>query len=165
MYYYTGRLTDKSDVFSFGVLLVELITRKKPFVYRSDDDDSLVSYFASLLTKGNLVEIVDPQVMEEDSGEVQVVAALAVMCTKLDGEDRTTMREVEMALQNLQARKKPALHNISSKIYDEDQIAAHYKTVEDLLSGNDLSVEGGTEGTSRLHTMGDEILLEAGLPR
>jgi len=30
MYYYTGRLTDKSDVFSFGVLLVELLTRKKP---------------------------------------------------------------------------------------------------------------------------------------
>jgi serine/threonine protein kinase len=29
MYYYTGRLTDKSDVFSFGVLLVELLTRKK----------------------------------------------------------------------------------------------------------------------------------------
>jgi hypothetical protein len=26
MYYYTGRLTDKSDVFSFGVLLVELLT-------------------------------------------------------------------------------------------------------------------------------------------
>jgi serine/threonine protein kinase len=30
MYYYTGRLTDKSDVFSFGVLLMELLTRKKP---------------------------------------------------------------------------------------------------------------------------------------
>ncbi|KAF8684837.1 hypothetical protein HU200_044116 [Digitaria exilis] len=29
MYYYTGRLTDKSDVFSFGVLVMELLTRKK----------------------------------------------------------------------------------------------------------------------------------------
>jgi serine/threonine protein kinase len=29
MYYYTGRLTDKSDVFSFVVLLVELLTQKK----------------------------------------------------------------------------------------------------------------------------------------
>ncbi|KAM3209841.1 hypothetical protein ACQJBY_064095 [Aegilops geniculata] len=42
MYYYTGRLTDKSDVFSFGVLLIELLTRKKPYVYRSDNDASLV---------------------------------------------------------------------------------------------------------------------------
>jgi serine/threonine protein kinase len=29
MYYKTSRLTDKSDVFSFGVVLVELLTRKK----------------------------------------------------------------------------------------------------------------------------------------
>ena len=28
LYYYTARLTDKSDVFSFGVLLIELLTRK-----------------------------------------------------------------------------------------------------------------------------------------
>jgi serine/threonine protein kinase len=45
MYYYTGRLTDKSDVFSFGVLLVELLTRKKPYVYTSVDNDGLVSHF------------------------------------------------------------------------------------------------------------------------
>jgi serine/threonine protein kinase len=49
MYYYTGRLTDKSDVFSFGVLLIELLTRKKPFLYRSNDNDSLVSHFEKLL--------------------------------------------------------------------------------------------------------------------
>ncbi|XBI49482.1 hypothetical protein VPH35_113036 [Triticum aestivum] len=29
MYHYTGHLTDKSDVFSFGRLLIELLTRKK----------------------------------------------------------------------------------------------------------------------------------------
>ncbi|OEL20499.1 Wall-associated receptor kinase 3 [Dichanthelium oligosanthes] len=33
MYY--CRLTDKSDVFSFGVLVIELLTRKKPFIHRS----------------------------------------------------------------------------------------------------------------------------------
>ncbi|TVU05254.1 hypothetical protein EJB05_48412 [Eragrostis curvula] len=165
MYYYTGRLTEKSDVFSFGVLLVELVTRKKPFIYRSDDDDSLVSHFASLLTEGKLAEIVDPQVMEEDSGEVQEVAVLAALCTKLGGEDRPTMREVEMTLENLQARKKPCPCNASSNIYDEDQIAAHYMAVEDLLSENAPSVEQSTAQASRMQTTGDEILLEARLPR
>ncbi|KAL6859022.1 hypothetical protein ACP4OV_018024 [Aristida adscensionis] len=144
MYYYTGRLTEKSDVFSFGVLLVELITRKKPFVYRSDEDESLVSHFVSLLTKGNLFDIVDPQVTE-DSGEVQEVAVLAALCTKLDAEDRPTMREVEMALANLQTRKKPAPHNTCSKRCDEDQIAAHYKTI------GDFSTEGGHRSNQITH--------------
>ncbi|KAF8758098.1 hypothetical protein HU200_010763 [Digitaria exilis] len=45
MYHYTGRLTEKSDVFSFGVLLIELLTRKKPFVYRAEHGDNLVSHF------------------------------------------------------------------------------------------------------------------------
>jgi serine/threonine protein kinase len=31
-YFYTGRLTEKSDVYSYGVILVELLTRKKPSV-------------------------------------------------------------------------------------------------------------------------------------
>lgn len=120
---------------------------------------------ASLLTKGKLVEIVDPQVMEEGSGEVQEVAVLAALCTKLDGEDRPTMREVETALENLQARKKPPPRNASSRRYDDDEIAAHYKAVEDLLSENDLSVERSTAEASKLHTMGDEILQAARLPR
>ena len=95
LYHYTGRLTDKSDVFSFGVLLIELLTRKQPFVYRSEHGDNLVSYFRNLLAIGNLVGIIDAQVMEEEDGEVQEVAAIAAMCTKLRGEDRPTMREVE----------------------------------------------------------------------
>uniref|UniRef100_A0A0D9X6X3 Protein kinase domain-containing protein n=1 Tax=Leersia perrieri TaxID=77586 RepID=A0A0D9X6X3_9ORYZ len=103
LYYYIGRLTDKSDVFSFGVLVIELLTRNKPFIYRSDDGDGLVSHFSSLFTEGKLVDIVDPQVMEETNVDVQQVAALAVMCTKLEGDDRPTMREVEMTLENLRA--------------------------------------------------------------
>ena len=45
MYYNTGQLTDKSDVLSFGVLLIELLTRKKPSVYRYGDNGGLVFQF------------------------------------------------------------------------------------------------------------------------
>uniref|UniRef100_A0A453RIY0 Protein kinase domain-containing protein n=1 Tax=Aegilops tauschii subsp. strangulata TaxID=200361 RepID=A0A453RIY0_AEGTS len=152
MYYYTGRLTDKSDVFSFGVLLIELLTRKKPYVYRSDNDASLVAHFVSSLKKGDLADIVDPQVMEEeDDGELQEVAMLAAMCTRLEGESRPTMKEVEMALENLRARKNPAPYNSASKRYDGDQIAAHYKSIEDLLAKKDMPVEGDAELNHEVH--------------
>lgn len=65
MYFYTGRLNDKSDGYNFGVLLVELLTSKKTFPYLSSEGKGLVADFASLHGAGNLVQILDPQVVEE----------------------------------------------------------------------------------------------------
>jgi len=151
MYYYTGRLTDKSDVFSFGVLLIELLTRKKPYVYRSVDDDGLVSHFVSLLAEGNVVDIIDPQVMEEEHGEIHEVATLAAMCTKLKGEDRPTMREVEMTLENMLVKQRQVPWNGTPTRNDVDQSTAHY-----MRTNRDAS---------RQYTMEEEMLLSASYPR
>jgi len=155
MYYYTCRLTDKSNVFSFGVLLIELLTRKKPFVFRTNDGGSLVSHFASLLAEGSQADIIDPQIIEEDAEQVDEVATLAAMCTKLNGEDRPTMREVEMTLENLSVTRKQVHHNTtSSRKYEKDQTPAHY------MSPGGLAAE-----TSRQYTMEEEMLLSASYPR
>ena len=53
MYYYNGRLTESNDVYSFGVL-VELLTRRKPSVYRSSEGDGLVMQFVALHAEGEL---------------------------------------------------------------------------------------------------------------
>ncbi|RLM61181.1 hypothetical protein C2845_PM14G09950 [Panicum miliaceum] len=53
MYFYTGRLTERSDVYSFGIILVELLTRKKPLSYFFSDGDGLVSHFVKLLAEQN----------------------------------------------------------------------------------------------------------------
>jgi serine/threonine protein kinase len=153
MYYYTGRLTDKSDVFRFGILLVELLTRKKPYiyVYRSIDDDGLVSHFVLLLAEGNLVEIIDPQVIEEEDGDMHEVAIVAAMCTKLNREDRPTMREVEMILENLIVKKK---YNGTKTRNDGNQTVTQY-----------MSIDRDTKDASRQYTMEEEMLLSASYPR
>uniref|UniRef100_A0ACD5Y2U3 Uncharacterized protein n=1 Tax=Avena sativa TaxID=4498 RepID=A0ACD5Y2U3_AVESA len=111
MYFYTGRLTEKSDVYGFGVVLVELLTRKKPFLYMSSEGDGLVAHFASLLAEGNLKHILDQQVIEEGGKEVEQVASLAMACVKLSGEDRPTMRQVEWTLEGIQSSSDHLLHN------------------------------------------------------
>jgi serine/threonine protein kinase len=145
-YYYTGRPSNSSDVYSFGVLVIELLTRNKPFIYRSNDGDSLVSHFGLLFTEGKLVDIIDPQVMEEENGEIQEIAALAVMCTKLKGEDRPTMREVEMMLENLWAKDRVA-NNTTPGCRDH------------------IQAQRATQEVSRQYTMEEEIMLSARYPR
>ncbi|KAF7108356.1 hypothetical protein CFC21_108844 [Triticum aestivum] len=155
MYYYTGRLTDKSDVFSFGVLLVELLTRKRPLAYDSVDGDSLVLHFASLVTGSVLADLLDPQVMEEEDGEVQEVAALAAKCVRLNGEDRPAMREVEMTLENLRIKRKQAARDAKSRRYDDDG----------QFSIDDTATEGDTEEPSGEYTVEERILLSERYPR
>lgn len=44
----SGKLTEKSDVFSFGVMLLELITGKRPVDPTHTMDDSLVDWVCIL---------------------------------------------------------------------------------------------------------------------
>nr|TKW11035.1 hypothetical protein SEVIR_6G207600v2 [Setaria viridis] len=126
--------------------------RKKPFVYRSDDGDDLVSHFASLLTERNLVDIIDPQIPEEEGEQVHEVVTLAATCTKLNGEDRSTSREVEITLENLRViTKKYAHHNTTSRRNDRDQTAARYMSI----------MEGLDVETSRQYSMEEEMMLSA----
>jgi hypothetical protein len=50
---------------------MELLTRKKPYLYRSSEEDSLITHFTSMLMKGNLVDVLDPQVVDEGGKEVE----------------------------------------------------------------------------------------------
>nr|BAJ85913.1 predicted protein [Hordeum vulgare subsp. vulgare] len=114
-YYQTSRLTDKSDVYSFGVILVELLTRKRPNSFRSSDSVSLIAKFNLLMIKDKLFEILDPQVLLEGAPDVEVVAALAATCLRLNGEMRPTMRQVEMRLGRLLGTESNTRHEINDE--------------------------------------------------
>ncbi|CAN6351348.1 unnamed protein product [Urochloa humidicola] len=131
MYHSTGHLTEKSDVYSFGVLMIELLTRKKPVSYRSAHGYSLAKHFVTLISEGKLFDILDPQVTKEGDGEVIDVALLAAICVKFNGEDRPTMRKVEMALEGIHASKE----YVSSSVTDDES--------ENWIQVNDTTV-GGT---------------------
>ncbi|KAL0319252.1 UNVERIFIED_CONTAM: Proline-rich receptor-like protein kinase PERK1 [Sesamum angustifolium] len=69
-YALTGKLTDKSDVFSFGVVLLELITGRRP-IDKSQNylDDNIVDWarplLAQALESGNFDSVADPRLQKE----------------------------------------------------------------------------------------------------
>ena len=127
------------------------LTLGKTTVSRSD---GLVSHFVSLFVEGKLIDIIDPQVMEEGGGEIQEAATLAAMCTKLKGEDRPTMREVEMTIESLLVKKRQVQYNGTPMRTGGDEATTHYMAI-----GRDCSE------ASRQYTMEEEILLSASYPR
>ncbi|RLN04355.1 hypothetical protein C2845_PM13G01480 [Panicum miliaceum] len=106
-YYQTGRLNEKSDVYSFGVVLLELLLRKEPvFTTESGMTQNLCNHFLSEMRTRSSTEIVAAEVLEEATQEeIEKVASLAEMCLRLRGEERPTMKQVDITLQLLLAER------------------------------------------------------------
>ncbi|XBI43287.1 hypothetical protein VPH35_108076 [Triticum aestivum] len=169
-YYHTGMLNEKSDVYSFGVVLVELLLRKKP-IFTSDSGlkQNLSNYFLWEMREKPLAEIVATQVLQEATNEeINDVANLAESCLQLRGEERPTMKQVEMKLQDVRSKR---LRSCPVDVKNED--------MQPLLSGQShdtrwlLTAQSGTVGTTNLasernqnyYSLEQEFMASATLPR
>ncbi|EEE65279.1 hypothetical protein OsJ_20503 [Oryza sativa Japonica Group] len=92
----TSRLNEKSDVYSYGIVLLELLTGKKPV----DNECNLHHLILSKTANNAVMETVDPDIADtcKDLGEVKKVFQLALLCTKRQPSDRPTMHEVVRVL-------------------------------------------------------------------
>ena len=96
--------TEKSDVYNFGVVLVELLIGEKPVSStRSEEGRSLSTYFILSMKQNHLFDILDDRIKKEgDKEEIIIVANLAKSCLRLNGKKRPTMGEVAMESQGIQ---------------------------------------------------------------
>ena len=99
-----ARRTEKADVYSFGIVLLELLTRKKA---RYDGNHSLPLDYVKASMGGAVREMFNPEVAshgKQNEECLEEVGKIAVQCLKEDVNDRPTMNEVAERLKICKCR-------------------------------------------------------------
>ncbi|KAK4480102.1 hypothetical protein RD792_013159 [Penstemon davidsonii] len=97
-YLSTGNCSEKTDVFCYGVMLLEIITGQRAFELvrlAYDDDVKLLDWVKGLLKEKKLETLVDPDLRGNDiDEEVEQLIQLALLCTQCSPTERPRMSEV-----------------------------------------------------------------------
>ncbi|KAF7120907.1 hypothetical protein RHSIM_Rhsim13G0159700 [Rhododendron simsii] len=95
-----GQFSDKSDVFSFGVLVLEIISGKKNSkFYQSDGAADLLNYAWMLWREGMALDLMDPTLESSHSrNEVTRCIHIALLCVQDDRDARPSMATVVLML-------------------------------------------------------------------
>ncbi|CDP18612.1 unnamed protein product [Coffea canephora] len=100
-YMQSGRATEKTDVYSFGVLVLEVVSGKRPtdasFIEKGLN---IVGWLNFLISENRQREIVDPHCEGVQAETFDALLAVAIQCVSCVPEDRPTMHRVVQILES-----------------------------------------------------------------
>ncbi|KAL5550597.1 hypothetical protein UlMin_000773 [Ulmus minor] len=99
----TVKITEKCDVYGFGILLLEVITGKRPVEYMEDDVIVLCDMVRGALEEGRVEECVDGRLQGNFPAEEAIpVVKLGLICASQVPSNRPDMKEVVNILELIQ---------------------------------------------------------------
>ena len=109
-YGYTLKVDEKTDIYSFGVVLMELLTGKRPVEMEFGESQDIVGWVRGRLRSNHGVEeLLDSSIggrCEHVREEMLLVLRVAVLCTARSPKDRPPMRDVLTMLAEAKPRRK-----------------------------------------------------------
>ncbi|XP_058082319.1 receptor-like serine/threonine-protein kinase ALE2 isoform X2 [Magnolia sinica] len=162
-YAMTGHLLVKSDVYSYGVVLLELLTGRKPVdMSQPSGQENLVTWARPILRdKDRLEELADPKLgCKYPKDDFVRVCTIAAACVALEASQRPTMGEVVQSLKMVQrvtefqdsSSTRPNLRQ-SSTTYESDGTSSMFSSGP--FSG--LSTAFDNENISRTAVFSEDL--------
>ncbi|XP_064967694.1 cysteine-rich receptor-like protein kinase 43 isoform X3 [Musa acuminata AAA Group] len=159
-----GSLSTKADVFSFGVLVLELISGRKNSAFSPLPDpeaNSLLEWAWKLYKKGQRLELLDPAVASTaDAEQVAMCVQIGLLCTQSDPKLRPDMKRVVIILSKqpsvLEEPTRPGIPGSRYRRRSYGTRGSHYSAGESSSTINSASTAATTATTSTTLTMHHE---------
>lgn len=138
-----GRVSPKIDIFSFGVLVLEIVTGRRNSSSDDRDEVNLISDVWNCWTKGTISQMIDRSLDEHARSQALRCIHIGLMCVQSDPIDRPYISSVIFMLTRdnteIQAPAQPAFFfgreaALASPAYDRS----------DFILGQDVSVNAVT---------------------
>ncbi|WOL08372.1 hypothetical protein Cni_G17125 [Canna indica] len=104
-YAYTLRVNEKSDIYSFGVVILELVTGKLPVDPEYGEKD-LVKWVFSIIEQKGVEHVIDPMLDVCYKEEISRVLDIGLLCASSLPINRPSMRRVVKMLQEVRPQNK-----------------------------------------------------------
>ncbi|XVF67309.1 hypothetical protein PTKIN_Ptkin10aG0110500 [Pterospermum kingtungense] len=92
----TGRASQETDVYSFGIVALEITCGRKPILLKANGNQiSIVEWLWEFYKRGKLMEAVDPRLQGNfDEQQMERLMILGLCCAHPDFDSRPSMKEV-----------------------------------------------------------------------
>ncbi|XP_057433902.1 probable L-type lectin-domain containing receptor kinase S.7 [Lotus japonicus] len=96
-----GKATEKTDVFSYGVVVLEVACGRRPIEKEGEEMVNLVDWVWGLHSQGKIIEAADKKLNGEfQEEEMKKLLLLGLSCANPDSAERPSMRRVLQILNN-----------------------------------------------------------------